>query len=113
MIGLIAGEKIQEQRGLVEGPFLAAALGENVAKQLLGARAVEEMLLVRRALISVAWRDGDALDAEPFRLVEKGGDAGRVGAVEQGAVNVDAKTLRLGGLQSGNGALVDALLANR
>src|SRR5476651_1120841 len=69
MIGLVAGEKIEKQRRLIEAPGLAAlalggvALGEDVAKELLGAGAVEEVLLVGRALIGVAGRDGDALDA--------------------------------------------------
>ena len=65
MIGLIAGEEIQEQARLEEGPFASSPrAAEDVAEQLLGLRAVEEMLLVRRALIGVAGRHRDAVDAE-------------------------------------------------
>ena len=76
MIGLVAGEEVEEQARLVERPFLAAvAAPEDVAEQLLGRRAVEEMLLVGRALIGIARRNGDAVDAERGDLVEEGGDA--------------------------------------
>jgi hypothetical protein len=46
-----------------EIPLLALAEREHVAEQLLGLGAVEEVLLVRRALIGVARRHRDA-DAE-------------------------------------------------
>src|SRR3981189_3308720 len=53
---LIAREEIQEQAGMHEIPVLALAEREDVAEQLLGLGAVEEVLLVRRALIGVARR---------------------------------------------------------
>src|SRR6266851_1981020 len=54
-VGLVAGEEIEEQARLVERPATPAlALGiapEDLAKQLLGAPAVEEMRLIGGALI--------------------------------------------------------------
>src|SRR5690349_22214089 len=60
VIGLVAGEEVEEQAGLAERPLLAAVAAlEDVAEQLLGGLAVEEVLLVRRALVGVARRHGD------------------------------------------------------
>ncbi len=65
MVSLVAGEEIEEQPGLVESPFAAAvAAPENRSEQLLGGGAIEKMLLVGGALIGVARRDGNAVDAE-------------------------------------------------
>src|SRR5260370_40242121 len=50
---LIARQEIQEQAGMHEIPLLAFAQREHVAEQFLGLGAVEEMLLVRRALIGI------------------------------------------------------------
>src|SRR5258708_39674050 len=56
LVVLITGKKIQEQAGMQEIPLLALAARKHVAEQLLGLGAVEEVLLVRRALIGVARR---------------------------------------------------------
>src|SRR5690242_17231836 len=46
VIGLIAGEEIEEHRGLAERPALAAlAARENPPEQILGLLAVEEVFL--------------------------------------------------------------------
>jgi len=78
LIALVARQEIEEQRGLIESPRPCCrcservfALGENIAEQLLGARAVEKNVLVGRALIGVARRNGDALDPQAIGLVEK------------------------------------------
>ena len=49
------------------------------------------MLLVGRALVGVARRNGDAVDAERGHRIEEGGDARRIRVVEEGAVDRDAK----------------------
>ena len=91
-IGLVAGQEIQEQAGLGERPILAAiAAREDLAEHVLGAFAVEEVLLVGRALIGIAGRDGDAVHAHRHHLVEERGGALRIGAVEQGAVDLGAE----------------------
>src|SRR3984893_11427126 len=55
VIGLVAGEKIQEHERLAERPFPSAiAASQDAAEQFLGLGAVQEVLLVRRALIGVA-----------------------------------------------------------
>src|SRR6185312_9808500 len=64
-IGLIAGKKIEEHRRLAEGPALAAlTAGENPPEQILGLLAIEEVLLVRRALIGIAGRHRDAVESQ-------------------------------------------------
>src|SRR5215211_6333266 len=60
-IGLVAGEKIEKQAGLVEGPAALPVALEDLAEQLLGAPAVQEMLLVGGPLIGIARRHGDAI----------------------------------------------------
>src|SRR5581483_4855107 len=83
MIGLVAGEEIEEQVGLAERPFLAAlAALEDVAEELLRRLAVEEVLLVRRTLISVAGRHGDAVNADRHHVIEKLRHPLRIGVVE-------------------------------
>ena len=54
---LVAGEEVEEQAGVDEVPLLALAAREHVAEQLLGLAAVQEVLLIGRALIGVARRD--------------------------------------------------------
>src|SRR4029077_12189607 len=55
VIGLIAGEEIEEEARLEDRPFAVALRQfEHIAEQLLGSRAVQEMLLVGRALVSIA-----------------------------------------------------------
>src|SRR6185503_19388130 len=57
---LVAGEEIEEQARLAEGPgATAASAAQDVAKELLGSRAREEVFLIRRALVGVARRHGD------------------------------------------------------
>jgi hypothetical protein len=72
------------------------------------------VLLVGRALIGVARRDGDAVDAHR-RHVSSKNLAMRfgVGAVEQGAVDAGCEALGLGQLDRGDGLVVDAVLADR
>src|SRR6476469_10238104 len=55
VVTLVAGQEVEEQAGLAERPLFAApAAAEDVAEQVLGAVAVEEVLLVGRALVDVA-----------------------------------------------------------
>ena len=95
-----------------EIPVLALAEREHVAEQLLGLGAVEEVLLVRGALIGVARRHRDA-DAEFGREVEEFCDLFRRMAVEDRGVDVDGKASRLRGLDRGDRAVEHALLADR
>ena len=84
MILLVAGEEIEEQAGLAEATtWCRCSRAEDVAEQLLGLAPVEEMRLVGRALIGVARRDGDAVDADRHDLVEEARDALGLGAVER------------------------------
>ena len=76
-------------------------------------RAVEEVLLVGRALVGVAGRDRDAVDAELLDVVEERRESSAGSAVEQGAVDVDAEALGLGGLDRRDRLVEDALLADR
>ncbi len=64
----------------------AAAAAEDVAEQLLGRCAVEEMLLVRRALIGIARRDRDAVDAERLDVSKK--SATRAGSASLNSVQL-------------------------
>ena len=92
-----------------EIPVLALAEREHVAEQLLGLGAVEEVLLVRRALIGIARRHGNA-DAEFRREVEELGDLLRRVPVEDGGIDVDREALGLGGLDRRDRAIERALL---
>src|ERR1700733_1849669 len=62
-IGLVAGQEIQEQRGVIEGPgALAVALFlafEDLAEQALAGAAAQEHILARRMLVTEARRHGD------------------------------------------------------
>src|SRR5262249_42053368 len=99
---------------LAERPPLAAvAAPEDVAEELLGAAAAEEMRLVGGALIGVAGRDGDAVEPHLHHLVEEARVALGIGAVEEGAVDVDAEAALLRQADRLDGAIVDALLADR
>ena len=113
LIGLVAGEEVEEQRGLEERPALVLAERQDVAEQLLRRLPVEEVLLIGCALVGVARRNGDALDAQSLHLVEEGGRAPGIGIVEQRAIDGDAKTLGLGRLDGRNRPVVDARLADR
>ncbi len=54
LVLLVAGEEVEEQAGMHKIPLLALAHRKDVAEQLLGLGAVEEVRLVRRALIGIA-----------------------------------------------------------
>ena len=75
--------------------------------------AIEEMLLIRRALVGVARRHGDALDAQRRHAIEKRGDPGGIGIVEQRAIDGDAESALLGELQGLEGTVVDTGLTDR
>ena len=97
LVGAVAGEEVHEERRVGEVPGLAVAAAlEHVAKEGLGLGAVEKVLLVGRALVGVAGRDGDAVETDRLHLVEERGQARRVGAVEHGAVDLRPKALALG-----------------
>ncbi len=101
LVGLIAGKEVEKQRGLIERPSLAAAAAfENLAEELLRARPVEEVLLIGGALVGIARRDRDALDAHFLHLIEEVGDLVRLGAVEERAVDVGAEAALLRDLES-------------
>src|ERR1700730_13150435 len=71
------------------------------------------MLLIRRALIGLARRHGDALDAQRRHAIEKRGDPGRVGIIEQRAIDGNAKSALLGELQGLESSVVDTGLTDR
>src|SRR3984893_5925974 len=111
---LVAGQEVEEKTRLAERPCArTSATAENVAKKLLGASAGEKVCLIRRPFIRISRRYRDAIDAERAGLVEKPRDAVRVGIVEQGAVDINAKAACLRGSNCGYGTLVDALFAHR
>src|SRR5262249_6155896 len=112
MIGLVAGEEVEEQTRLVERPFLALA-SEDVPEKLPRSRAIEEMLLIWCALIGVARRNRDAIDAERHNTIEEARHALRIGAAEQRAVDIYPKAFGLGGSDRRDGTVVDPGLANR
>src|SRR6201988_3456992 len=60
LVFLVAGEEVEEQAGMHEVPLLALAERKDVAEQLLGLGAVEEVFLVGRTLIGVARRHRNA-----------------------------------------------------
>src|SRR5947209_8194884 len=109
---LVAGQEVEEQAGVHEIPLLALAQRKHVAEQFLGLGAIEEVLLVRRALIGIAGRHRDA-DPELGGEIEKLGDLLRRMPVEDGGVDVDRKAARLGGLDRRHGAVEHALLRHR
>ncbi len=86
---------------------------EDLAKQLLGPPAVEKMRLVGRALIGVARRHRDPVDAHLGHRVEEPRDPLGFGIVEQGRIDVDPKPARLDEPDRFDRAVVDAGLAHR
>src|SRR5262249_49811339 len=122
LIGLVAREEIQEQRGLIEAPaqavvsfrraFNPAAL-EDLAEQTLARVAAQEDILARRVLIAVTRRDGDALDAQCHRLIEESGHLIGILAREERAVDGDAETLLARQANRGDRLVKHAFLANR
>src|ERR1051326_4157524 len=114
MVLLVAGQEVEKQSGLAERPsFAAAAATEDVAEQLFGLLAVQEMFLIRRPLVGVARRNGDGVDSEAPRLVEERSHLRGNHVVETRAIDVDAEAASLGGANRGDGAIVDAGLAHR
>src|SRR3984957_17663605 len=115
LIGLIAGEEVQEQAGVIERPRLArgsrTAL-KYLAKQLLARMTAEEYVLAGSVAVAVTGRNRDALDAETHGGVEEIGDAVRILAVEQRAIDGDAKTLAAREFDRGDRLVVHALLAH-
>jgi hypothetical protein len=72
----LPGKKIEKQAGLAERPLpRAAAALEYFAEQLLGAVAMEEMLLIGRALVGVSGRHGYPIDTHRLDRVEEARDA--------------------------------------
>jgi hypothetical protein len=53
VIGLVAGQEIKKQGRVHEIPLLSLAHAENLAEQLLGLAAAEEVLLIGSALIGI------------------------------------------------------------
>ena len=98
---------------MAERPALAPPPRENVAEQLLGLLPVEEMRLVGRALVGVARRQRDAVDAEFGHGIEERRRAGWIDAVEQGGIDVDPKAARPRRGDRRNGTVMDAVLAYR
>ena len=64
---------------------------EDIAEQLLGAAAIEEVLLVRRPLVSIARRNRYAVDPHIGHVVQEIGNALRIGGIEQRGIDVDAE----------------------
>src|SRR5689334_18298436 len=113
LVSLVAGEEVEEEARLAERPRPPALPAlEHVAEKLLRRGAVEEVLLVRRTLVGVTRRNGDAVDAERFDLVEERRDLGGIGALEERAVDVHPETTRFRRANRSDGALVDARLAH-
>src|SRR6185437_1322883 len=109
---LIAGEEIEEHAGMRQIPALALAERKDLAEQLLGLAAVEEVRLVRRPLIGIARRYRDA-DAQVLRQVEEGRYIlGRVAVIDR-AIDVDGKAFGLGGLDGADRLFEAAFHADR
>ena len=113
LIGLIAREKIEEQCRLENRPsFAAAAALEDIAEQLFGFGAIQKVLLIGRALISITGRYRDAVDAHGFDIVEELGNALGFSIIEESAVDIDAEALGFGVSDGFDATVVDALLAH-
>src|SRR5260370_10585936 len=112
-MGRSAGEKLRELDQSAEGPIPSAVSARHDAEeQLLGPGAIQEVLLLRRALVGVYGRDGDAIQSQRFHVVEEEGDFGRIGVVEERAVDADAEALRLDQPDTLARLVVCALLAD-
>src|SRR5437868_3151516 len=108
VIGLIAGQEIEKQARLVERPPAAVLPLEDFAEALLRAAAAEEMRLIGSPLIGVTRRDGDAINPHLGHRVEEARDPLRLGGVEQGRVDVDAKPALFGEADRLDRTVVDA-----
>src|SRR4029078_13683195 len=114
VVALVPREKVEEQAGLAERPFrLARTSLEQVAEELLGLAAVEEVLLVGCTLIGVTRRHRDAINAPLGNSVKEGSDAISLRGVEQSAIDVDAEAPLLGVLERRHRPVVCAGLADR
>src|SRR5215472_14999466 len=110
----VAGEEVEKQPRLTERPRApVASAPEDVAKEPLRPGARQEVLLIRRTLVRVARRYGDAVDAELVNPIEKARDALGIGIVEQRAIDVDAKAARLRGTDGGDSPIVNAVFTHR
>src|SRR5436190_4638969 len=67
---VVAAEKFEEQRRLVESPASLGAI-QNRAKQFRRLFSCQKMVLVRGFFIAVAGRDRHPLDAECHHLIEE------------------------------------------
>src|SRR5437764_13985715 len=74
LIGLVAGQEIEEQPRMIERPALAAsscaASPEDLAEQPLARATPEEHVLAGRMGVAVAWGNRDALDLEPHLRID-------------------------------------------
>src|SRR5262245_57943877 len=113
-VGLVPGKEVQEHDGLAERPAPPAlAASQDAAEQLLGLGAIEEVLLVGRALVGVTRRNGDAVQAQRLHVVEERRDGRGIGVVEERAIDADPESLRLGEPDRLDRLVVDAALTNR
>src|SRR5207245_7821973 len=97
-IFLVSGQEIGKQARLAEGPGTrAAAATKNVAKELLRPSAREKVFLIGGSLVCISGRYGDAIYAERAHMVEKPRDAGRLGLVDQRAIDLDPERAVLRG----------------
>ena len=71
------------------------------------------MLLVGRALVGIAGRYRDAVDAHLLDAVEKVRDLLGIGVVEQRAIDAEAEAAFFGLADGGQRLVVDAVLADR
>src|SRR6516225_948226 len=112
-VGLVACQKIEEQARLEERPGLAAPTeAEDAPKQLLGRASIEEVLLVRRALVGVARRHGDAVGAKRLHVIEEARGPFRLGVAEERAIDVDAEVARFRQLEGSHRPVIHTFLAD-
>jgi len=87
----------RESRGtwrLADRPFSAAVAAWKIFTEESSSVAIEKMLLVRSALISIAGRNRHAIEPDRLHFVEEGGNPLGLGIAEQRAIDADAKALR-------------------
>src|SRR2546421_7604501 len=71
------------------------------------------MLLLWRALIGIARRNRDAIDAHGLDRIKECGNLFRLRIVKQGAIDIDAETARFRKPDCRDSAVIHALLAYR
>ena len=113
MEGLVAGQEVEEDGRLTEAPLTTLAQPEDVAEQRLGALAVEEMLLVRGALIGITGRQGHGRAEFVVHHIKEIGDFLGLRAVIKRTIDIDAEAHVAGLFDRRDGAIIDAVLANR